>query len=87
WGAYEEPLSLVAGFLGWFAPSNIKVPAFGNESLFGAFHASMLENLANFPQGPALTDKFWILMITWHLGLFLALTLGNIGQAARKQGY
>lgn len=26
------------------------MPAFGGESLFGAFHASMLENLANFPQ-------------------------------------
>jgi hypothetical protein len=25
--------------------------------------------------------------ITWHLGLFLALTLGQIGVQGRKQGY
>ena len=27
WGAYEDPLAFVAGFLGWFAPSNIKAGA------------------------------------------------------------
>lgn len=32
WGAYEEPLAFVAGFLGWFAPSNIKVGGSLNRS-------------------------------------------------------
>ena len=30
-----------------------------------------------FSQGPALTDDFWLLMVTWHVGLFVALTLGQ----------
>lgn len=83
----KEPIALVAGFLGWFAPSNIQVPAFGNQSLFGAFSKSIGEELAHFPTGPALTDDFWILMITWHMGLFACLFWGQIGVQARKQGY
>ena len=39
----------MAGFLGWFAPSNIGVPAFGGQSLFGAFTKSIGEQLAHFP--------------------------------------
>lgn len=34
----------------YLCPPPLQVSAFGGESLFGAFHASMLENLANFPQ-------------------------------------
>lgn len=68
-------------------PSNIGVPAFGGNSLFGAFMASISENLARFPQGPALDDKFWLYMVTWHVGLFVSLTLAQIGIQGRKQGY
>ena len=48
----------VAG-LRWTIPANIPVPAFGNSSLFGEFTKSIGENLAKFPQPPALQDKFW----------------------------
>ena len=77
----------MAGFAGWFLPSNIPVSAFGGKSLFGLFMESISENLAHFPTGPALDDKFWLYMITWHVGLFLTLTLGQIGIQGRKQGY
>ena len=45
--------------LRWTVPANIPVPAFGGSSLFGAFTQSIGENLARFPQGPPLQDKFW----------------------------
>lgn len=45
----KDPVAFMAGFLGWFAPSNIAVPAFGNQSLFGAFTKSIGEELAHFP--------------------------------------
>ncbi|KAL4430381.1 hypothetical protein ABPG77_002187 [Micractinium sp. CCAP 211/92] len=114
----KEPIAIMAGFLGWFAPSNIQVPAFGGQSLFGAFTKSIGEELAHFPtvrmacsgmdvdsgfalasvqcagtasmqrpRGPALTSDFWILMVTWHIGLFACLFWGQIGVQARKQGY
>ena len=35
--------------MGWFAPSNIGVPAFGGQSLFGAFTSSIGTELAHFP--------------------------------------
>lgn len=100
----------------WFAPSNIAVSAFDGQSLFGAFTASIGEQLAHFPTGkrtaihavpmclgllsmpldspppppllpagPAVTDKFWLLLVTWHLGLFVTLTLAQIGVQGRKQ--
>ncbi|EFN53760.1 hypothetical protein CHLNCDRAFT_14460, partial [Chlorella variabilis] len=81
----KDPVAFMAGFLGWFAPSNIAVPAFGNQSLFGAFTKSIGEELAHFPTGPALTDDFWLLMVTWHMGLFACLFWGQIGVQARKQ--
>ena len=31
-------------------------------------HMPVLAALGASPQGPALTDKFWILMVTWHMG-------------------
>ena len=43
----------------WTVPANIPVPAFGGSSLFGTFTQSIGENLARFPQGPPLQDKFW----------------------------
>jgi photosystem I subunit PsaO len=60
-------------------PSNIGVQTFGGKSLFGAFMESIGSELAHFPVGPALTDNFWLLMITWHVGLFVTLTLAQIG--------
>jgi len=48
---------------------------------------SIGENLANFPAPPGVTDKFWLLFITWHVGLFTTLTLAQIGINGRKQGY
>ena len=43
----------------WTIPSNIPTSAFGGQSLFGLFTQSIGENLAKFPQGPALDDQFW----------------------------
>jgi photosystem I subunit PsaO len=83
----KEPLALMIGTAGWFIPSNIGVSAFDGKSLFGLFTQSIGENLANFPTGPALSDKFWLYMVTWHLGLFITLTLAQIGIQGRKQEY
>ena len=52
-----------------------------------AFADSIGNNLANFPQGPAIDDKFWLYLITWHIGLFSTMLLGQIGWQGRKQGY
>jgi photosystem I subunit PsaO len=41
------------------------VSAFGGSSLFTLLNASIAEELAHFPTGPALSDKFWIYLITW----------------------
>lgn len=45
--------------LSWTIPSNIPVSAFGGQSLFGLFTASIGEELAKFPQGPSIDDPFW----------------------------
>ena len=50
-------------------------------------NSSLAENLAHFPTGPALDDKFWLYLITWHGGLFLTMLLGQVGVQGRKQGY
>lgn len=71
----------------WFAPSNIGVPALGGKSLFGLFSESIGQELSHFPVGPALTDNFWLYLVTWHVGLFLTLFLGQIGVRGRAQGY
>lgn len=52
-----------ASFLGWTLPSSIPVSAFGGQSLFGLLNASIAEELAHFPVGPALTDKFWLYLL------------------------
>jgi photosystem I subunit PsaO len=83
----KDPTVLMASAAGWFIPSNIGVSAFGGKSLFGLFTASIGENMAHFPTGPALDDKFWLYMVTWHLGLFVVMTLGQIGAQGRKQNY
>merc|ERR1711971_1413254 len=42
---------------------------------------------ANFPTGPGVADPFWVYMLTWHIGLFLTLTLVKIGYEGKKEGY
>mmetsp|Transcript_133021 Transcript_133021/g.323321 ORF Transcript_133021/g.323321 Transcript_133021/m.323321 type:complete len:144 (+) Transcript_133021:65-496(+) len=72
---------------GWSIPSGIAIKAYGDTSLLAAFADSIGSNLANFPQGPGLDDKFWLYLITWHIGLFSTMLLGQIGWQGRKQGY
>ena len=50
---------LAISFLGWTVPSSIGVSGFGGASLFSLFTASIGEEMAKFPTGPALDDKFW----------------------------
>jgi photosystem I subunit PsaO len=69
----------------WTIPSNIPVSAFGGKSLFGLLTASIGENLAHFPTGPSLDDPFWLYLLSWHIGLFVTLLLGQVGVNGRKQ--
>lgn len=72
---------------GWSVPSGVAIKAYGDTSLLAAFADSIGSNMANFPQGPGLDDKFWLYLITWHIGLFSTMLLGQIGWQGRKQGY
>jgi photosystem I subunit PsaO len=72
---------------GWTIPSGIAIKSYGDTSLLAAFTDSIGANLANFPQGPGLEDKFWLYLLTWHIGLFSTMLLGQIGWQGRKQGY
>ncbi|OAY63954.1 Photosystem I subunit O, partial [Ananas comosus] len=69
------------GLIGWLAPSSI--PAINGNSLTGLFFQSIGAELAHWPTGPALNSQFWLWMITWHIGLFLCLTFGQIGFKGR----
>ena len=73
------------GLIGWLAPSSI--PAIDGNSLTGLFFGSIGQELAHFPTGPALNSPFWLWLVTWHLGLFLCLTFGQIGFKGRNEGY
>ncbi|XP_027347481.1 photosystem I subunit O [Abrus precatorius] len=73
------------GLIGWIAPSSI--PAIDGKSLTGLFFESIGTELAHFPTGPPLTSPFWLWMITWHIGLFLCLTFGQIGFKGRTEDY
>ncbi|XP_010488808.1 PREDICTED: photosystem I subunit O-like [Camelina sativa] len=73
------------GLIGWLAPSSI--PAINGKSLTGLFFDSIGTELAHFPTPPALTSQFWLWLITWHLGLFLCLTFGQIGFKGRTDNY
>lgn len=55
--------------------------------MFYKLNESIALEFAQFPKGPGIDDPFWIYMITWHLGLFITLTLGKIGIEGRKEGY
>lgn len=87
WLKAEVPVHLLTLF-GWTIPSASPCPSFeNNNSLFYMLCNSVSENLSNFPTGPSLDDKFWLYLITWHVGLFMTMLLGQIGYQGRKQGY
>ncbi|GMH12178.1 hypothetical protein Nepgr_014019 [Nepenthes gracilis] len=73
------------GLIGWLAPSSI--PAINGNSLTGLFFQSIGQELSHFPTGPPLTSQFWLWLVTWHLGLFLCLTFGQIGFKGRTEDY
>ncbi|KAF7805735.1 photosystem I subunit O [Senna tora] len=73
------------GLIGWIAPSSI--PAIDGKSLTGLFFESIGAELAHFPTPPALTSQFWLWLVTWHLGLFICLTFGQIGFKGRTEDY
>ncbi|XP_077235676.1 photosystem I subunit O [Tasmannia lanceolata] len=73
------------GLIAWLAPSSI--PAINGNSLTGLFFQSIGTELAHWPTGPALGSQFWLWLITWHLGLFVCLTFGQIGFKGRGDGY
>ncbi|XP_059430509.1 photosystem I subunit O [Corylus avellana] len=73
------------GLIGWLAPSSI--PAIDGKSLTGLFFESIGTELAHFPTPPALTSQFWLWLITWHFGLFVVLTFGQIGFKGRTDEY
>ena len=76
-----------AAMLGWFLPSSIPVSGLGGNSLTGSFIGSIFSELSHFPTPPAMTSQFWLLCFVWHFGLFLTLTLGQIGWQGKKSGY
>ncbi|KAK0603837.1 hypothetical protein LWI29_009185 [Acer saccharum] len=43
--------------------------------------------LAHFPTPPPVTSQFWLWLITWHFGLFVCLTFGQIGFKGRAEDY
>ncbi|XP_018848763.1 photosystem I subunit O [Juglans regia] len=73
------------GLIGWLAPSSI--PAIDGKSLTGLFFESIGAELSHFPTPPALTSQFWLWLVTWHLGLFIVLTFGQIGFKGRTEDY
>uniref|UniRef100_A0A7N0VE46 Photosystem I subunit O n=1 Tax=Kalanchoe fedtschenkoi TaxID=63787 RepID=A0A7N0VE46_KALFE len=82
----RRDLSVIGfGLIGWLAPSSI--PAINGKSLTGLFFESIGAELAHFPTPPALTSQFWLWLITWHLGLFISLTFGQIGFKGRTEDY
>ena len=86
WLKAEVPVHLLTLF-GWTIPSAIAVPALGDKSLFLCLCQSITEELAHFPTGPAIDSPFWLYLLTWHIGLFVTMLLGQIGWQGRKQGY
>ena len=83
----KDPLAFALGFLGWTVPAASPSPSFGGGSLFGALTDSISKELAHFPTGPSIDSPFWLQLVAYHLGLFLCLTLAQIGVQSRKQGY
>nr|6SL5_O Chain O, PsaO [Dunaliella salina] len=82
-----DPIVPAISFVGWTLPSNIGTSALNGQSLFGAFYESIGQNLAHWPTGFALDDKFWLYMVTWHTGLFIVMLLGQVGFKGRTEDY
>jgi len=84
-----DPVVFAISFAGWTIPSSIPSPGFTptGDSLFSLLNQSLAQELSHFPTGPALSDPFWLYMVTWHGGLFLTMLLGQIGVQGRKTGY
>jgi photosystem I protein PsaO len=61
--------------------------SYGGGSLFGAFTSTIGTELAKFPQGPSIDSPFWLQLVVFHVGLFVCMTLAQIGIQGRKQGY
>jgi photosystem I protein PsaO len=61
--------------------------SYGGGSLFGAFTSTIGTELAKFPAGPSIDSPFWLQLIVFHVGLFVCMTLAQIGVQGRKQGY
>ena len=81
WKKSSVPVHL-ASLFGWGIPSASPGPAVeNNASLFKVFSDRIADNLAHFPQGPAADDKIWLYMLTWHMGLFACMMLGQIVRA------
>jgi len=43
--------------------------------------------LAHWPVGPGVTSPFWLYLLTWHVGLFVTMTLAQIGLQGRGDKY
>ena len=82
-----EPLAVALGFLGWVVPASSPSPSYGGGSLFGAFTSTIGAELAKFPAGPSIDSPFWLQLVVFHVGLFVCMTLAQIGVQGRKQGY
>jgi photosystem I subunit PsaO len=83
-----DPLAFGLGFLGWTVPASSPSPSFGGGSLFGELTGEISKGLSNFPTPPAMDSQFWLLLVLYHVGLFVTMTLAQIGIQARKQeGY
>ncbi|PIA28155.1 hypothetical protein AQUCO_07200062v1 [Aquilegia coerulea] len=82
----RKDLSVIGfGLIGWLAPSSI--PLINGDSLTGLFFNSIGQELAHFPTPPAISSQFWLWLVTWHLGLFITLTFGQIGFKGRTESY
>ncbi|KAF9604601.1 hypothetical protein IFM89_008045 [Coptis chinensis] len=82
----RKDLSVIGfGLIGWLAPSSI--PLINGNSLTGLFFGSIGEELSHFPTPPAIGSQFWLWLVTWHFGLFLCLTFGQIGFKGRTESY
>ena len=82
-----EPLAVALGVLGWMVPAASPSPSYGGGSLFGAFTSQIGTELAKFPAGPSIDSPFWLQLVVFHVGLFVTMTLAQIGIQGRKQGY
>ncbi|PXF43561.1 Photosystem I subunit O [Gracilariopsis chorda] len=81
-----NPIVIALAFFGWVLPSSIPttIPLTNGTGLSQAFFASMQENLARWPKGPAIDDPFWLLLLLWHVGMFATLIFGTIGYNLSK---